>query len=84
MQKLKYQNSKGPNVSLRAVNVFDKALRRHVNGRANVDVLKFGSDLVKKYLVNLANPKSAILARPLCIKTLATFKSLWITFCSAK
>lgn len=76
MQKLKYQNSKGPNVSLRAVNVFDKALRRHVNGRANVDVLKFGSDLVKKYLVNLANPKSAILARPLCIKTLATFKSL--------
>jgi hypothetical protein len=31
---------------------------------------------LKFYLVNLANPKSAILAIPLCKNTLATFISL--------
>lgn len=34
---------------------------------------------LKFYLVNLANPKSAILAIPLFKNTLATFISLWIT-----
>lgn len=36
------------------------------------------------YFVNLAKPKSAIFALPLCKNTLATLRSLWITFLCAK
>jgi len=36
------------------------------------------------YLVNLAKPKSAILALPLCMNTFAIFKSLWMTFLEAR
>lgn len=40
--------------------------------------------MINNYNVNLANPKSAILAFPLCMNTLATLRSLCMTFCSAK
>lgn len=46
--------------------------------------LKFSLNKYYLYLVNFANPKSAILALPLCKKTFATFKSRWITFFWAK
>lgn len=52
----------------------------HIDRRANIYVLKIFPLLIEKYLVNFAKPKSAILARPLCKNTLATFKSRCITF----
>lgn len=40
--------------------------------------------MINNYLVNLANPKSAILALPLCMNILAILRSLCITFLSAR
>ena len=80
MEKLIDQNSKSPYISLGSINIIDEAFRRHIDGRPNVDVPKILSKSLFFYFVNLAKPKSAILARPLCKKTFATFKSRWITF----
>jgi hypothetical protein len=44
MQKFINHDTKGPNISFRAVDVFDKSLWRHVNGRADVDIFEFGSE----------------------------------------
>ena len=84
MQKLIDKNSECPNVSFGAIYVMNESLRRHVDWRADVDVLEFIPKSIKKYWVNFAKPKSAILACPPCMKTLATFRSLWITFFSAR
>jgi hypothetical protein len=44
MQKLINHDTEGPNISFRTVDVFDKSLWRHVNGRADVDIFEFGSE----------------------------------------
>jgi len=54
----------------------DEALGGHVDRRADIDIFEFLPKSMLFYFVNLANPKSAILACPLCRKTLATFRSL--------
>ncbi len=58
----------------------NKSLWGHIDRGANINILKIFPKLILKYLVNFAKPKSAILARPLCKNTLATFKSRCITF----
>ena len=42
VQKFVDHDSEGPNVGFGSVNVLDKSLWRHVNGRADVDILEFG------------------------------------------
>lgn len=75
MQQLVNQHPKSPYICLGAVNIVDKTFRRHIDGRPNVNILEFLSILIIKYFVNLAKPKSAILALLLCINTLATLRS---------
>jgi hypothetical protein len=84
MKQLVNEYSECPDVSLGAVYVIDEAFGGHIDGGADVDIFEFLSALLLNYFVNLANPKSAILALLLCRNTLATFKSLWMTFFSAK
>jgi hypothetical protein len=84
VQQLVDQHSEGPDIGLRTVDVVDEALGRHVDGRADVDVLELIPAFRGSYLVNLANPKSAILALLLWRKTLATLRSRWMTFFSAR
>ena len=84
MQQFENENSEGPYIALRAINVVNEALRGHIDGRADIDVLELLPAYHKKYLVILAKPKSAIFAFPPLKKTLATFKSRWIMFLSAR
>ena len=67
-----------PDVCLGTVGVVEKALGRHVEGGADVEILEVGSRWQEDYLAWTANPKSAILATPFLRKMFATFKSLWI------
>lgn len=80
MQQLINENSESPDVGLGAVDIVDESFGGHVDGRADIDILEFLSDCNDGYLVNLANPKSAIFALLLCRNTLATFRSRWMTF----
>ena len=41
MQQLVYEHSKGPDVSLWAIHIFDQSFRTHVYWRTNVYVFKF-------------------------------------------
>lgn len=75
MEQLVDKHSEGPDISFGAVNVVNEAFRRHVDRRADVYILEFLSALMEEYFVNLAKPKSAILAWELCIKTFATLRS---------
>ena len=85
VQQLVHQNPEGPDVGFGAVVVVYQSLRGHVNGGSDIDVLETLSAVMDiGYLVNLANPKSAILALPLCRKMLATLRSRWMTFFSAR
>ena len=62
VQELVYEDSKCPDIGLGAIDVVDKSFRRHVDRRPDVDILKLLSNCYDDYLVNLANPKSAIFA----------------------
>lgn len=62
MKKLVDKNSKGPDISLGTIYIVNKSLGRHVDRRTYVDIFKFLSVLIGVYFVNLAKPKSAILA----------------------
>lgn len=42
MQQLIDEDSKSPNVSFWAIDIVDEALRRHVDGRPNVNIFEFG------------------------------------------
>lgn len=84
VQEFVDQDTECPYVCFRTIDIVNKSFGGHVNGRSNIDIFKILSELGDKYLVNLANPKSAIFALPLCKNTLATFKSRWITFFFAR
>lgn len=57
MQQLVNQNTKSPNIRLRTIHVINITLRRHVNRRTNVDVLKLRTSHLRKPKVsNLSLP----------------------------
>ena len=62
VQKFVDEDAKSPDVGFRSVDVVDEPLGRHVDRRADVNILEFFPESKKTYLVNLAKPKSAILA----------------------
>ena len=75
MEEFEEEDSECPDVCFWAIDVADEALGGHVDRRTDVDVFEAFPGWRREYLVNLANPKSAILARLLFINTLATFRS---------
>ena len=77
-------NPKGPYVCLRPVDVVQDTLRRHVERRADVQILEIDPKYRHAYLEWSAKPKSAILATPLCMKILAILRSLCTIFLEAK
>lgn len=79
MNQLIYEYSECPYISLWAVYVVDNSLWRHVQRRADANILKVSSKSVNGYVATFANPKSAILALPLWMKILAALMSLCIT-----
>lgn len=41
MQEFKHHYTEGPNISLRTIHIFNQTLWRHVNGRADINILEF-------------------------------------------
>ena len=48
MKKLVYKHSKGPNVGLRAIDIFNESLRRHIDRRSNIDVFELAFRILGK------------------------------------
>lgn len=88
VKKLVHKHAKWPDICCRAIYIMLDALWWHVDWWADAYVLK----LLSFYIINLkyfdfewiANPKSAILALPLCRNMLATLISLWMMLFSDK
>ncbi len=64
MEYLIKKYSEGPYIGFWSIDILDKALRSHVDGTSNIDILPLFPKLTFIYMVLLAKPKSAILATP--------------------
>lgn len=74
MQQFKDENSECPNIGFRTINVMNKSLRSHINGRSNIDVFEIIPNLSIKLLRKLGEPKICNLSSPIMKENIGYLK----------